>query len=239
LGPSGCGKTTLVNQIVGISKPTSGSVQILGKDSDDPRIRTQLGFMSQSEALYNDLSAQENLSFYGTLYGLRSRMLKERIQLVLEMMKLTDDRKKLVVKFSGGMKRRLSLAIALLHEPKLLVLDEPTVGLDPVHRKELWGEFHRLANSGTSLFITTHVMDEASSCDFIFMLRDGQILAQGCPSELITRTGSKNLEDVFLMFAQVQRCAGDGSSSGGDSWDHPPDTPNAPDIPEQGGAQDA
>ncbi|MDR0366314.1 MAG: ABC transporter ATP-binding protein, partial [Bifidobacteriaceae bacterium] len=165
LGPSGCGKTTLVNQIVGLSRPSSGAVEVLGFKPGSSQLRPQVGFMPQSDALYQDLSATENLQFFGSLYGMAPKALKRRSQTLLEALKLADTGKTLVSRFSGGMKRRLSLAIALLHEPQLLVLDEPTVGLDPVLRLELWAEFRRLVSNGTTILVTTHVMDEAMSCD--------------------------------------------------------------------------
>jgi ABC-2 type transport system ATP-binding protein len=213
LGPSGCGKTTLVNQIVGLSRPSSGSVVVLGEKPGSSRLRPTLGFMPQSEALYQDLSATENLFFFGALYGIGAKPLGRRAQSLLEALMLADTGHTQVSRFSGGMKRRLSLAIALLHEPKLLVLDEPTVGLDPVLRLELWEEFRRLAGAGTTILVTTHVMDEAASCDVIIMLRDGRAIAQGSPASLIARTGTENLEQAFLALSGAQ--AADGRAADG------------------------
>jgi ABC-2 type transport system ATP-binding protein len=201
LGPSGCGKTTLVNQIVGLSRPSSGNATVLGERPGSTRLRPTLGFMPQSEALYQDLNAMENLIFFGALYGIPAKPLRQRAQSLLEAMKLTDTGHTQVARFSGGMKRRLSLAVALLHEPQLLVLDEPTVGLDPVLRLELWAEFRRLVRNGTTILVTTHVMDEATSCDSIIMLRDGQMIAQGSPANLIARTKTENLEQAFLALS--------------------------------------
>jgi ABC-2 type transport system ATP-binding protein len=198
LGPSGCGKTTLVNIIVGAAAPTAGEVEVLGSRPSATRVRSKLGFMPQSEALYPDLTAAENLRFFGALYGMTAAEMSERIPVVLELVRLEDTGRKLVASFSGGMKRRLSLAIALLHRPQLLVLDEPTVGLDPEHRLELWRAFRELAAAGAGLLITTHVMDEAGSCDQIVMLRDGRILAQGVPQELMRQIGADTLEQAFL-----------------------------------------
>jgi ABC-2 type transport system ATP-binding protein len=224
LGPSGCGKTTLVNIIVGSSRPGSGTAEVLGEKPPFTKVRKQLGFMPQSEALYLDLSARENLRFFGTLFGLRAKELDEAIPHILSLVRLEDQGRKTVSDFSGGMKRRLSLAIALLHSPTLLVLDEPTVGLDPEHRLELWNAFRALADAGACLLITTHVMDEAASCDGIVMLRDGGIIAQGSPAELMERAQAQNLEEAFLAFEREPGAAGAAGS---------------PDTPETLGASDA
>ncbi|MDR1082438.1 MAG: ABC transporter ATP-binding protein [Coriobacteriales bacterium] len=200
LGPSGCGKTTLVNIIVGMSRANQGAVEVLGERPPFRRARRRLGFMPQGEALYLDLTARENLRFFGALYGMSGRELDEAIPQVLALARLEDTGRKTIANFSGGMKRRLSLAIALLHSPQLLVLDEPTVGLDPEHRLELWRAFRTLAHGGSGLLITTHVMDEASSCDEIVMLRDGRIIAQGSPTKLMRQSDASSLEAAFLAF---------------------------------------
>ena len=200
LGPSGSGKTTIVNLIVGSITKTSGSIDVMGQSKITYKVSREMGFMPQSEALYNDLTASENLRFFGALYGLSKKQLDVAIPRVLELVHLSDEGKKLVSAFSGGMKRRLSLAIALLHEPRLLVLDEPTIGLDPKHRRELWKAFRLLASGGAGLLITTHVMDEAFECDRLVMLHDGRIIAQGTPQELVALTGAENLEAAFLEF---------------------------------------
>jgi ABC-2 type transport system ATP-binding protein len=199
LGPSGCGKTTLVNLIVGAHAPNSGSVEVLGS-THLSKTKQDRGFMPQDEALYLDLTAQENLRFFGGLYGMNRKQLDQEIPRVLNAVHLQDQGRKLVASYSGGMKRRLSLAITLLHNPRLLILDEPTVGLDPKHRVELWGVFRELADSGSCLLITTHVMDEAASCDEIIMLQNGGIIAQGSPQELVAQTNTANLEEAFLVF---------------------------------------
>jgi ABC-2 type transport system ATP-binding protein len=202
LGPSGCGKTTLVKIIVGNLVANAGSVRILGKPAPPRGVRHDIGFMPQDEALYNDLTATENLRFFGRLYGMSGRQLAAAIPHVLELVHLQDQGRKLVASFSGGMKRRLSLSIALLHEPRLLVLDEPTVGLDPLHRLELWRTFRLLADKGAALLITTHVMDEAAGCDRIVMLHDGVVIAQGSPTELTKQAGAASLEAAFLALEQ-------------------------------------
>jgi ABC-2 type transport system ATP-binding protein len=212
LGPSGCGKTTLVNIIVGMSQANRGAVDVLGERPPLRRARQRLGFMPQGEALYLDLTARENLRFFGALYKMSSRELDKAIPRALALVRLEDTGRKTVANFSGGMKRRLSLAIALLHSPQLLVLDEPTVGLDPEHRLELWRAFRTLASNGACLLITTHVMDEASSCDEIVMLRDGRIIAQGSPLALMEQSGASNLETAFLAFESAEGVRSDAST---------------------------
>ena len=204
LGPSGCGKTTIVNMIVGAYAPTSGLIMVMNERAPLKDARNKMGFMPQSEALYNDLTAHENLRFFGSLYGMTRSQLDAAIPRVLNQVKLGDERRKVVGNFSGGMKRRLSLAIALLHSPKLLVLDEPTVGLDPKHRIELWKTFRALAETGSALLITTHVMDEAACCDVIIMVSDGRVIAEGSPAELMAQTETDNLENAFLAFEGLE-----------------------------------
>jgi ABC-2 type transport system ATP-binding protein len=202
LGPSGCGKTTLVNIITGMSRANAGEALVLGEKTPFAKVKNQIGFMPQSEALYLDLTAAENLRFFGSLYGLSAKEMDSEIPRVLDIVRLDAPKRKLVAAFSGGMKRRLSLAVALLHKPRLLVLDEPTVGLDPEHRLSLWREFRTLADNGSCLLITTHVMDEAASCDTIVMLKEGKIIADGTPAELMQKTGAKNLEETFLRIEE-------------------------------------
>jgi len=200
VGPSGHGKTTLVNVIVGAVRARSGTVTVLGEPAPPRRVKDQMGFMPQSEALYADLSGAENLRFFGALYGMNAAAMARRIPEVLTQVSLEDTGNKVVAEFSGGMQRRLSLAIALLHEPRLLVLDEPTVGLDPAHRVALWATFRRLADDGATFLVTTHVMDEAANCDTLVMIHDGIKLADGSPADLVARTGTANLEEAFLAF---------------------------------------
>jgi len=201
LGPSGHGKTTLVNIVVGALKATSGEVTVLSEKAPPRKTKSQIGYMPQSDALYEDLTATQNLRFFGSLYGMSRKDLDQAIPSVLDMVSLAvgNDRK-VVSTFSGGMKRRLSLAIALLHSPRLLVLDEPTVGLDPVHRVRLWTTFRRLAEAGHTLIITTHVMDEAMNCDDLLLIHDGQVIARGAPATIISQSGKANLEEAFLDY---------------------------------------
>lgn len=201
LGPSGCGKTTLVNLVMGTLVPTEGSVAVMGEQAPYPTARAHIGFMPQDVALYEDITAEENLRFFGTLNGLKGKALTDAMENALAFTQLGADRKRLVGAFSGGMKRRLSLGVAMLHNPDLLVLDEPTVGLDPAHRRRIWDRFAELAAQGTTLLVTTHIMDEAEHCNQIAMLRDGRLIAHGSPADLLQRTSTSNLEDAFLALA--------------------------------------
>jgi ABC-2 type transport system ATP-binding protein len=200
LGPSGSGKTTLVRLITGLDVPDSGSISLLGEKMPNLSILSRIGYMAQSDALYGELTAQENLEFFSTLYGLRGTMLKERIKEVAELVKLSGDLKKPVQLYSGGMKRRLSLAVALMHKPEVLVLDEPTVGIDPVLRKSIWDELDNLRQNGVTILVTTHVMDEADKCDRLAMIRDGRVIALGSPAQLKTDSHTTTMEEAFITY---------------------------------------
>ncbi|RBW68171.1 ABC transporter ATP-binding protein [Bacillus taeanensis] len=200
LGPSGSGKTTLVKTIAGISRCTSGSVSVFNQQMPSKRVISQIGYMAQADALYEDMTALDNVNFFSELYGVHKKRKKERIEEVFTLVELTEHRKRFVHTFSGGMKRRLSLAIALLHEPALLILDEPTVGIDPLLRRSFWKEFQRLKESGVSILITTHVMDEAEHCDRLGFIRDGKCTASGSPHELKEAANAQTIEDAFLYF---------------------------------------
>lgn len=200
LGPSGAGKTTLVKQLIGLDLPTNGHVDLFGKRMPSLDLIQRVGYMSQSDALYTELSAKENLAFFATLYGLKGKERKKRINEVMEIVQLSEHLHKLVSQYSGGMKRRLSLAAALLHEPDLLILDEPTVGIDPVLRQSIWDSFNELKNKGTTLIVTTHVMDEAEKCDRLGLIRDGHLIAVGTPGELKQQTSASTIEEAFLVY---------------------------------------
>ncbi len=201
VGPSGCGKTTLVDLVVGLTLPTHGSVRLRGEAAPYPKTRKKLGYMPQDTALYEDITATENLAFFGAIYGLKKAQFAERSQHALELARLSNEGNKMVGSFSGGMKRRLSLAIALLCEPDILVMDEPTVGLDPVHRVALWDTFQTLARNGSALLVTTHVMDEARRCDRVAMMRDGTLIHCDTPQAIIAETGCRDLEEAFVLLA--------------------------------------
>ncbi|MBK5253742.1 MAG: ABC transporter ATP-binding protein [Peptostreptococcaceae bacterium] len=202
LGPSGCGKTTTVKIIAGITKATAGSVEILGEQMPSYKIMQQIGYMAQSAALYETLTAKENLVFFGKLYGLKKNILKDRINYVMETVNLTGEMNKLVSQYSGGMKRRLSLAVALLASPTVLILDEPTVGIDPLLRNDIWNEFKELTDNGITIIVTTHVMDEAEKCSYLSMMRSGKLIASGTPLELMEKTGSVSLEEAFIKYGR-------------------------------------
>lgn len=204
LGPSGAGKTTLVKMIAGIETPTKGSIKVLDTLMPNLHNMTRIGFMAQSDALYTELSGKENLEFFASIYGLKGLKQKERIENAASLVNLTESLKKPVQQYSGGMKRRLSLAAALLHEPEILILDEPTVGIDPVLRQSIWNELYKLSEAGTTILVTTHVMDEAEKCGQLGMLRDGRLIASGSPQELKESTASATIEDAFLYYGGVR-----------------------------------
>lgn len=198
IGPSGSGKTTLVKLIVGMDRPAQGDVHVLNTKVPDLHLLQKIGYMAQADALYADLTGEENLAFFGSLFKLKKAELQSRIRYAADLVNLTADLKKKVENYSGGMKRRLSLAVALIQDPEVLVLDEPTVGIDPELRQSIWAELRRLKNTGKTILVTTHVMDEAEKCDCLSMVRDGEILTSGSPSKLKEHYGITSLEDVFL-----------------------------------------
>lgn len=202
LGPSGCGKTTTVKIMAGILDATSGETRVLGKKMPDLSLMNHIGYLAQSDALYSSLSGTENLTFFGNIFGLSGKNLKNRITEVLELVNLEDDLSKAVCAYSGGMKRRLSLAITLLHRPEILILDEPTVGIDPLLRESIWNELYVLAQTGITLLVTTHVMDEADKCSHLSMMRAGNVLATGSPAEIIKNTGLSTLEEAFIFYSK-------------------------------------
>ena len=200
LGPSGCGKTTTVKIMAGILEASSGSVQVLGESMPQLALMNRIGYMAQSDALYTLLSAGENLEFFGLLYGMKKKKIQERTREVMDLVNLTDHYNKPVAAYSGGMKRRLSLAMALIHEPEVLILDEPTVGIDPVLRKSIWEALYTMSEQGMTIIVTTHVMDEAEKCHQLAMMRDGRLIAEGSPLELQQSIGAQNIEEAFIYY---------------------------------------
>ncbi|MFC0523561.1 ABC transporter ATP-binding protein [Pontibacillus salicampi] len=200
LGPSGAGKTTLVKIMVGILEADEGETWV--KDVQMPSLQQMkvVGYMAQSDALYDELTAEENLDFFGAIYGLKRKERKERMRNVMEVVGLQDHLRKPVSQYSGGMKRRLSLAIAMIHEPDILILDEPTVGIDPMLRQSIWQELQRWQERGTTIIVTTHVMDEAEKCNRLAMLRNGYVIATGSPDVLRAHTNTTTLEEAFLAY---------------------------------------
>lgn len=200
LGPSGCGKTTSVKIMAGISESTSGDTYVLGKKMPQLALMNEIGYMAQSDALYTMLSAADNLEFFSAIYGMKKNQYKKRILEVMELVNLADDLSKPVGAYSGGMKRRLSLAMAILHNPKVLILDEPTVGIDPLLRQDIWKEFNAMSEQGVTILVTTHVMDEALKCHQLAMMRKGVLIAQGTPTELQERIGAASIEEAFIHY---------------------------------------
>lgn len=198
IGPSGSGKTTLVKLIVGMDRPTKGDIQVLNTAVPNLKLLQKIGYMAQSDALYNDLTARENLAFFASLFKLKKQEQTKRIEYAADLVNLTSELSKKVQAFSGGMKRRLSLAIALIQNPQVLILDEPTVGIDPELRLSIWKELYRLKDEGKTILVTTHVMDEAEKCDQLAMIRDGRLITNGSPAELKEQYGIQSLEEVFL-----------------------------------------
>lgn len=204
IGPSGAGKTTLVSTIMGMLKPMKGQVTVLDTPMPNRQLLAKIGFMAQIDALYESLTANENLMFFGSMQGISRKALKEKIPYAANIVNLVPDLKKYVKDYSGGMKRRLSLAIALVSDPEILILDEPTVGIDPELRQQIWNELHKLANAGRTILLTTHVMEDAKEADDVMMIRNGAAIAQGTPKQLITEYGVKSIEAVFLAAGRQQ-----------------------------------
>ncbi|WP_249414139.1 MULTISPECIES: ABC transporter ATP-binding protein [Alteribacter] len=199
IGPSGAGKTTLIKLIAGMELVDDGEVYVLGSKMPSLPVLQDVGYMAQSDALYLQLTGKENLAFFASLFKLTKKQQKDRISYAAGLVNLTDDLDKKVAAYSGGMKRRLSLAISLLQDPQILILDEPTVGIDPELRLSIWNELLRLKKEeGKTIIVTTHVMDEAERCDFIALIRNGSILANGTPSELKDLYHAQNIDEVFL-----------------------------------------
>lgn len=198
IGPSGAGKTTLIRSIVGRLRITSGSITVFGQPAGLPLLRKQISYMTQELSVYQDLTVKENLSYFATMAGVPRKRAIETINNVLKAVEMADRANNLVSRLSTGQKQRVSLAIALISSPKLMVLDEPTVGLDPVLRDKLWKLFARLANHGITLIITSHSMDEAERCDDLVLIRDGEVIAHSSPQDLLSRTGTKTVEESFL-----------------------------------------
>jgi len=197
IGPSGSGKTTLMRVLVGAQKITSGSVELLGLPAGSEKLRTSIGYVTQSPAVYDDITVEQNLAYFAVL----TQAPKAAIGRVLEQVDMVPQRNQVVSTLSGGQKARVSLAIALLGDADILVLDEPTVGLDPVLRQNLWDLFGKLAAKGKTLLISSHVMDEAEQCQDILLLRDGKLLSHGPKQQLLQKTGMQSVQEAFLLLA--------------------------------------
>lgn len=205
IGPSGSGKTTFIKMLVGMEKPDTGQVKLLQTAMPNLDVLQQVGYMAQSDALYTTLTGMENLQFFASIFKLSKKEQQQRIAYTAELVSLTEDLTKKVSAYSGGMKRRLSLAIALIQNPQILILDEPTVGIDPELRLQIWTELFQLRAQGKTILVTTHVMDEANRCDVVAMLREGHIIAQGSPQALQQQFDVATLDEVFLKAGRELR----------------------------------
>jgi len=207
LGPNGAGKTTAIKVLCGLLKPTSGEAYIFGKKAPDRSVLPQIVYMPQETALYLDLTVHHNLALFGELYGMSARRIAEREKELLQFIVLEKWKDAPVANLSGGMKHRVSLACSMIHEPRLLFLDEPTVGVDPELRAAFWEYFNTLKRAGITIVLTTHYMDEAQHCDRIGLVRQGRLIAEGTPSDITSQTNTANLEDAFLALARQQVAA--------------------------------
>jgi ABC-2 type transport system ATP-binding protein len=203
LGPSGCGKTTLMRAIVGTQIVKSGRVTVLGRPAGHPALRTDVGYGTPGASVYGDLTVRENLRYFGAAVGAPAGEV-DRVPAQVDM---TDFADRLTARLSDGQRSRVSLAVALIGRPRLIVLDEPTVGLDPVLREHLWTLFHELVAGGLTLLVSSHVMDEAERCDELILMRDGDLLAQASPSALKAQTGAASMDAAFLKLITAERAA--------------------------------
>ncbi len=203
LGPSGGGKTTLLRSIVGVQILAGGTVTVLGEPAGSPGLRSRVGYDTQESSVYADLTVRANLTYFAALVGAP----RDAVERTMEEVDLTSYADSRVDRLSGGQRSRVSLGAALVGSPELLVLDEPTVGLDPVLRRDLWALFHRLATGGTTLLVSSHVMDEATRCDRLLLLREGHLLADDTPEGLLARTGAPDAEHAFLALIEKEAAA--------------------------------
>lgn len=203
LGPSGSGKTTLLRSIVGVQRLTQGTVTVLGHAAGSAPLRTRVGYVTQSASVYDDLTVRQNIEYFRAILGAPA----SDVDRVIEQTGLGSHESALVSSLSGGQRGRVSLAAALVGSPELLVLDEPTVGLDPVLRVELWGLFRQLADGGTTLIVSSHVMDEATRCDRLLLVRDGELIADTTPGDLLRDTNTTDPETAFLTLIQRSAAA--------------------------------
>ncbi|MCX7709557.1 MAG: ABC transporter ATP-binding protein [Clostridia bacterium] len=205
LGPNGSGKSTTIRMLCGVLTPTSGIGRVMGLDivKDTEAVRQNLGYMSQKFSLYEDLTVEENLDFYAGVYGLPKNVRDARKKELILMANLAGKEKSLAGTLSGGWKQRLALGCALIHKPKMLVLDEPTAGVDPVSRRVFWEIIHALSRQGITILVTTHYMDEAESCDIVGFIFNGNLINEFAPpQEIIQKENAKNLEDVFITYVE-------------------------------------
>ena len=202
IGPSGAGKTTLIRAIVGRQKIAGGSIEILGLPAGSAQLRSQMSYMTQEVSAYSDLTVAQNLNYFAAMFGIKRHDSQQVIVELLRKVDMTAQAKQLIGKLSGGQKQRVSLATALIGYPKLMVLDEPTVGLDPVLREQIWELFHELTAKGTTIIVTSHVMEEAERCDDLLLIREGKVLAHDSPKALCRATDSRSVEQSFLKLVR-------------------------------------
>ena len=210
LGANGAGKTTAMRMLIGLSKPSSGKASVAGYDvyRETEKIKKNIGYMSQKFSLYEDLTVLENIRFFGGIYGLSRKALREKSETLVEQLGLQDERKKLVGSLPLGWKQKLSFSVAVLHDPKIVFLDEPTGGVDPVTRRQFWDLIYAATMRGMTVFVTTHYMDEAEYCNRISVMVDGRIKAMGSPSDLRQRYHASSMDEVFYKLArQAERQA--------------------------------
>ena len=198
LGPSGSGKTTIMRSVVGLQRFSGGTINVLGANAGDKSLRTRVSYSTQDASIYRDLTCGENIDYFSSLQGDTSTTTEE----ILELVELGKNRKQLAATLSGGERARLALATALVGKPEILILDEPTVGLDPLLRRDLWRLFHRFTAQGKTLLVSSHMMEEADHCDELILLRDGAILAKGTPEQLRQETGLENMDSVFISLVE-------------------------------------
>lgn len=204
VGPNGAGKTTIIRMLCGVLVPTEGQATVLGYDvlTQPEEIKQRIGYMSQKFSLYDDLTVSENLDFYAGVYGLRGKMARAEKMRVIERIGLGERTPQLVSSLSGGWKQRVALACALLHNPQLLILDEPTAGVDPVSRRVFWDLIHQLAKEGMTVLVSTHYMDEAATCDYLGFVFYGRLIAFGSPEDMKKREDKDNLDDLFIYYVE-------------------------------------
>jgi len=202
IGPSGAGKTTLIRSIVGRQKIQTGEIKVFDLPAGSSELRKNVSYMTQENSVYKDITVEQNIKYFARMYGVKKANLTTEVNKILRSTDMTNQAKNLVTNISGGQKQRVSLAVALIGSPKLMVLDEPTVGLDPALRDQIWSQFNDLARKGTTLIVTSHVMDEASRCDELLLLRDGKVLDHDSPKNICQKTNSATVEESFLKLVR-------------------------------------
>jgi len=204
LGPSGSGKTTTIRLLIGAINADSGKIMFGDTLIPNLKLLKRIGFMPQNDALYDDLSGEDNLKFFAQLYGMKKKEIETRIGDVLNLVNLTEDRKKYIRHYSGGMKKRLSLAAALMHEPDILLLDEPTVGIDPVLRRSIWNQFREFKKAGKTLIVSTHVMDDVSECDKAALIYNGKLINYDSVENLLAKTKHGKIDELFFIASESE-----------------------------------